>query len=285
MYSSIQGQEITRHNVLCQRRIAIIGCGVMGEAIISALLASGKVQPAQICGGEVMTSRRAEMSERYGIDVYDDNWEAVKHADLTVIAVKPYVLDGLLAELGGAFREGQIVISIVAGAKLEKLECGLRHGQIVRAMPNTPARIGCGTTAWYASNAIDGGGALLVETLLRSLGEVVRVDSEGAIDIATALSGSGPAYVFQIIEALTDAGVQLGLPRRAAEQLVIGTLGGSARYAEVSGQHPAVLRAAVTTPGGTTAAGLDALERGGLRVALTDAVIAAHRRAVELGRS
>lgn len=285
MHQAIYEVNQSGHNVLCQRRIAIIGCGVMGEATISALLAGGQVQPAQICGGEVDVNRRAEIGERYGVEVFNDNWVAVKHADLTVIAVKPYVLGELLSELAGAFQPGQIVISIVAGARLGRLECGLRHQEVVRAMPNTPARIGCGMTAWYASSAIDSGGALLVDALLRSLGDVVRVDSEAAIDIATALSGSGPAYVFQIIEALTDAGVQLGLPRTMAERLVLGTLGGATRFAQVSGQHPAVLRAAVTTPGGTTAAGLDALERGGLRVALADAVIAAHQRSVELGQS
>ncbi|HLI51373.1 MAG TPA: pyrroline-5-carboxylate reductase [Thermomicrobiaceae bacterium] len=280
----LQERQQLQHNVLCQHRVAVIGCGVMGEAIISALIAGGRMLPSQIRGGDVETGRRAEIGERYGIEVFSDNRAAVKHADLTMIAVKPYVLDTLLAELSGAFQPGQIVISIVAGARLDKLECGLRHREIVRAMPNTPARIGCGTTAWYASTAIDSGGQLLVEALLGSLGDAVRVDSESAIDIATALSGSGPAYVFQIIEAMTDAGVQLGLSRTTAERLVLGTLGGATRYAQLSGQHPAVLRAAVTTPGGTTASGLDALERGGLRVALTDAVIAAHRRAIELGQ-
>lgn len=272
-----------RHAVLHNKRIALIGCGVMGEAIASALLRTEVVGVHQLTGGEPNPRRRSEVQTRLGLPLTADNREAIQGADLVVLSVKPQSLDAVIRELAGHLAPKQVLLSIVAGATIERLSQGFQHPTIVRAMPNTPAQIGYGATVWYPSPAVDEGGQALVEAVLEPLGLAIRVDSEDALDMATALSGTGPAYVFLIMEALIDAGVHLGFSRTVAEQLVHQTLLGSVVFARESGRHPAELRNMVTTPGGTSAAALYEMERGGLRTVIARAVWAAYRRAQELG--
>ncbi len=273
-----------RHAVLCDKRIAFIGCGVMGEAIASALLRTELVGVHQLTGGEPNPKRRSELQAKLGLTLTADNREAIQGADLVVLAVKPQSLDLIIRDLAGQLTPGQVVLSIIAGATIERLSRGLQHAAIVRSMPNTPAQIGYGATVWYPAPAVNESGQLLVEAVLETMGLAIRVDSEEAIDMATALSGTGPAYVFLIMEALIDAGVHLGFPRAIAEQLVQQTLLGSVLFAQESGRHPAELRNMVTTPGGTSAAALYEMERGGLRTVIARAVWAAYRRAQELGQ-
>ncbi len=273
-----------RQTLLRDKRIAFIGCGVMGEAIASALLRTELVGVHQLTGGEPNPKRRSELQAKLGLTLTADNREAIQGADLVVLAVKPQSLDLVIRDLAGQLAPGQVVLSIVAGATIERLSRGLQHAAIVRSMPNTPAQIGYGATVWYPAPAVDESGQLLVEAVLETMGLAIRVDSEDAIDMATALSGTGPAYVFLIMEALIDAGVHLGFPRTIAEQLVQQTLLGSVLFAQESGRHPAELRNMVTTPGGTSAAALYEMERGGLRTVIARAVWAAYRRAQELGQ-
>lgn len=273
-----------RHAVLRDKRIALIGCGVMGEAIASAVLRAELVSPQQITGGEPNPERRRTFEARLGIATTDDNREAARGADLVVLAVKPQSLEAVFRDLAGQLAASQVVLSIIAGATVERLQRGLEHAQVVRSMPNTPAQIGYGATVWYPAPAVGEAGQRLVEAVLEAMGLAIRVETEDAIDMATALSGTGPAYVFLIMEALIDAGVHLGFPRAVAEQLVEQTLLGSVLFARESGRHPAELRNMVTTPGGTSAAALYEMEKGGVRTVIARAVWAAYRRAQELGQ-
>lgn len=265
-------------------RIAVIGAGVMGEAMIGGLLKQELVAPDQIVATEPRTERRMEIEHRYGVRVSDDNVEAVHWAQVAIFSVKPQTLPKVLPELRGALREGELVISIVAGASLRHFVEGLGHKAIVRSMPNTPAQIGEGMTVWTASEAVNDQQRGWARTILGSFGRELYVDDENYLDMATALNGTGPAYIFMVLEAMIDAGVHLGLPRYMAEELVYQTMLGSARYAMQIGKHAAELRNGVTSPGGTTAAALYELERGGLRTVLSDAIWAAYRRSAELGK-
>ena len=263
-------------------RIGFIGGGTMGEAIIKSLLAKGVAMPADITVSDVSKARRDILSERYGIKTVASNREAADGAEVVVLAVKPQELDRVLGEVKGLSSE-QLVLSIAAGATLDSLHQGLGHSCLVRAMPNMPAQIGEGITVWTANAEVNQQQKEMAQSILAALGEEIYVSSEKYIDMATALSGSGPAYVFLIIEALTDAGVHIGLPRDVAEKLVTGTMLGSTRAVEVLDKHPAELRNMVTSPGGTTTEGLLQLETGGLRSLLLQAVIAAYDKARSLG--
>jgi pyrroline-5-carboxylate reductase len=266
-------------------RIAVIGAGVMGEAIIGGLLKQELVAPDQLVATELRAERRMEIEQRYGIRATDDNTEAAHWAQVAIFAVKPQTLPKVLTELRGALREGELVISIVAGAPIRHFVDTLGHPAIVRSMPNTPAQIGEGMTVWTAAEAVTETQRGWARTILGSLGRELFVDDENYLDMATALNGTGPAYFFLLLEAMIDAGVHLGLPRYMAEELVAQTALGSVRYAMASGKHMAELRNGVTSPGGTTAAALYELERGGLRTVLSDAIWSAYRRSAELGKS
>ena len=270
--------------VLQDRRIAFIGCGVMAEAIMAVLLRGELVTADQLRGSEPVAARRQELRERYGIDVMADNKEAVRDADLVMLTVKPQVIEAVMRDISGALREDQIVVSIVPGVTLKRLARGLGHPAVVRSMPNTPAQIGYGATVWIAAPSVGAAGRELVGTVFGAMGVSVPVETEDAIDMATALSGTGPAYVFLVMESLIDAGVHLGFARRVAEELVQQTMLGSVLFARDSGRHPAERRNMVTTPGGTTAAALYEMEKGGLRTVIARAVWAAYRRAQGLGR-
>lgn len=266
-------------------RIAVIGAGVMGEAMIGGLLKQELVAPDQIVATEPRPERRAEIAAAYGIRVTDDNAEAAHWAQVAIFSIKPQTLPRILPELRGALREGELVISILAGTPIRAFVEGLGHGAVVRAMPNTPAQIGQGMTVWAASHEVTEQQRGWARTILGSFGRELAVDDETYLDMATAINGTGPAYVFMVLEAMIDAGVHLGLPRYMAEELVHQTMLGSVMYAMRSGRHAAELRNAVTSPGGTTAAAMYELERGGLRTVLSDAIWAAYRRSAELGKS
>jgi len=263
-------------------RISFIGGGVMGEAMIKSLLARGVATPADIAVSDASQSRRDTLNETCCVKTTANNREAADGAEAVVLAVKPQDLSKVLGELKGLLPQ-QLVLSIVAGVALDKLRQGLDHSCLVRAMPNMPAQIGEGMTVWTATAEVNQQQREMAQSILVALGEEIYVSNENYIDMATALSGSGPAYVFLVIEALVDAGVHIGLPRDIAEKLVVETMLGSARAVKVTGKHPAELRNMVTSPGGTTTEGLLQLETGGLRSLLLQAVIAAYNKAQNLG--
>ncbi len=265
-------------------KIAFIGGGKMGEAMISGLLSKGSIEPESIAVSDVDHDRLMILGGRYGIQCATDNREAARGKDTVVLSVKPQVLPEVTDGLRGEIQPGQLVLSIIAGARIETLSQQLGHNCIVRVMPNTPAQIGEGISVWTATRAVNSEQKGMTRTILTALGKEIYVTEEKYIDMATAVSGSGPAYIFLMIEALVEAAVHIGMPREMAMALVLQTMRGSTRIAEVSGKHPAELRNMVTSPGGTTAAGLLRIEEGGLRAILTQAIIAAHEKAKELGK-
>ncbi|MHB8459932.1 MAG: pyrroline-5-carboxylate reductase [Candidatus Limnocylindrales bacterium] len=268
---------------LTHRTIATVGSGVMAEAMIAGLLRGELVEPAQVVASHPRADRRDELARLYGIRTTASNVEAVSAADVVLLAIKPQMLARVGREIGPTLRDGQLVLSVIAGATTTALIGFLGHGQVVRSMPNTPARLGRGMTVWYATPATTAEQRGQASALLRALGHEIEVDDERFVAMATAVSGTGPTYVFLVMEALIDAAVHLGFPRHIAHDLVIETLEGSTHFAKQSGDHPAVLRNMVTSPGGTSAAALHELESGRLRTVLSEAVWAAFRRTVELG--
>jgi pyrroline-5-carboxylate reductase len=264
--------------------LAFIGAGAMAEAIIRGMLERKLCDPAHITAADVRPERGEELTKRYGVKFAAENPTAVKNADVVVLSIKPQNLPQVLPGLAGRIPERALVLSIVAGAKLSTIAEGLVHPAVVRSMPNTPAQIGQGMTVWTAAPAVSDAQRAQAEELLGALGLEVYVDEEGFLDAATALSGSGPAYVFLFMEALTDAGVKLGFTPEVAKQLVMQTVRGSAEYATGSSKDLQALRKQVTSPGGTTAAALHSLDQDGFRDAIVRAVEAAHRRAIELGK-
>jgi pyrroline-5-carboxylate reductase len=264
-------------------RVALVGAGVMAEAMIAGLLADRAVAPQALVASHPRRDRREALTARHGIRAVARNADALADAEIVVLAVKPQMLGRVMAELAPALRPEQVVLSIVAGATLRSLATGLAHPAVVRAMPNTPAQIRKGITVWAAAAACTATQRDLARAALRALGEERQVDDEEFVAMATALSGTGPTYLFAVMEALIDAGVHTGFPRELAHDLVVATLIGSAEYAAQSELHPAQLRNLVTSPGGTSAAAIYELEKGRLRTVLSDAVWAAYRRTQELG--
>lgn len=264
-------------------RVGIVGAGVMAEAMIAGLLADRAVAPDRLLASHPRRDRRDLLAERHGIHPVASNREVLAEADVVVLAVKPQMLARVMRELRGRIGPDQVVVSIVAGATLRSLVDGLSHPAVVRAMPNTPSQIRRGMTVWAASASCSARQRELARSVLRAIGDERQVDDETFVAMATALSGTGPTYLFSVMEALVDAGVHLGFPRDLAHDLVAETLLGSAEYALRSGLHPAQLRNAVTSPGGTSAAAIYELEKGRIRTIFSDAVWAAYRRTVELG--
>ena len=268
---------------MLNKKIAVIGPGAMAEAMITGLLKKKLAKPENITASGPHEERGAELHKKYGIQTSTDNAAAVHDADVVVLSVKPQRLTEVMKGLKG-LRPEALVLSIIAGASIKKLGTGLKHKAIVRSMPNTPGQIGEGITVWTASNETSEEQRQLARSILGALGEEVFVEDESYLDMATALSGTGPAYVFLFTEALIDAGVHMGFPRRIAEQLVLQTIKGSAAFYEKAGRHPAALRNQVTSPGGTSAEALYYLEKAGFRTAISRAVWAAYQRSVELGK-
>ena len=258
----------------------------MGEAMIAGVIRKGLAEPAALIAAGPRAERLEQLREAYGVRVALENAEAATQADVVILSVKPQRLDKVLLGLRGSIRTGALVLSIVAGASIKKISSGLHHPIIVRSMPNTPAQIGEGITVWTSSPDVSDEQREMTRQILGALGEQVFVEEETYLDMATALSGTGPAYVFLFMEAMVDAGVHLGFPRRIAEQLVAQTVRGSVDYYTRRDDpvHLARLRNEVTSPGGTTATALYYLEKAGFRTAISRAVWAAYERSIELGR-
>ena len=269
--------------MLSNLTIAFIGSGTMGEAMILGLLKQKMVTPEQIIAADTRVERLEELAAAYGVRSSVDNLEAATQADILILSVKPQVLDEVLTEVRSGARTCSLVLSIVAGASIRKIADGLANPCVVRVMPNTPARIGQGISVWTATPEVPEPQRLQAQLLLRAFGEEIFVKDEDYLDMATALSGTGPAYVFLFMEAMIDAGVHMGFSRHIAEKLVIQTMRGSVEYAAASGEHPAVLRNQVTSPGGTSAEAVYQLEKGGLRTVVSRAIWAAYQRSVGLG--
>ena len=268
---------------LAKTMIATVGSGVMAEAMIAGILRGGLVGADQIVASHQRAERREHLDRTYGIRTVASNVEAVDGADVILFGIKPQMLARVGREIGPHLRRGQLVLSVLAGATSAALTGMLGHDQVVRSMPNTPARLGKGMTVWYATPECTPEQRAQAAALLGALGKELEVDDEKMVAMATAVSGTGPTYVFLVMEALIDAAVHLGFPRHIAHDLVIETLEGSTLFAKQSGMHPAELRNMVTSPGGTSAAALHELESGRLRTVLSEAVWAAYRRTVELG--
>lgn len=264
-------------------KIAFIGGGNMGEAMLAAILKKELAKPEAIIVGDVAEARREHLAKKYGVAAASDNLGAVERGEVVVLAVKPQNLAEVMKELGGRLKPTQLVISIIAGAKIKNLSRGLRHNSIIRAMPNTPAQIGEGISVWTATAEVSKQQKESARAILGAMGKEVYVDDEDYIDMATAVSGSGPAYFFLMVEALVDAAVEIGLPREKALALVLQTMLGSGHLIQRSGKEPAELRRMVTSPGGTTAQALEQLEKGKFADLLKRAVKAAYDKARELG--
>lgn len=263
--------------------LAFIGCGMMGEAMVKGLLREGLVDPRQIIASHPRAERCLELENRYGVRVTDNNAEAAADATFVVVAVKPQFLGEVVNDLDGVLNMDATVLSVVAGATMARLGSNFGVSRVVRVMPNTPAQIGRGMSVWTATDTVDEHGQKKVRVILSALGAEEYVIHENELDMATALSGTGPAYVFMFMEALVDAGVHMGFSRRVAEKLVFETVLGAAEFAKGEPDHLAKLRNQVTSPGGTSAAAQYQLERGRLRTVLSDAVWAAYRRCQQLG--
>ena len=264
-------------------RISFVGGGVMAEALIGGILEADLAAPEHLSVGEPIESRRAYLEQRYGLKAHPRNVDAMDGANMVVLAVKPQNLGEVLCELNGGVAKGNTVVSIIPGATIETLTHRLNHSAVIRVMPNTPAQIGAGMSVWTASSDVPQAAVETARGILGTLGEELYVPDEKLIDMATALSASGPAYVFVFIEALIDAGVYLGMPRDMARKLVLQTVQGSAKLVRDTGRHPAELKDMVTSPGGTTVEAILALESGGFRASLLQAVIAAYEKSKRLG--
>jgi pyrroline-5-carboxylate reductase len=264
-------------------KIAFIGGGDMGEAMLTALIEKKLAAPDDICVADVSKERLDFLKNKYRVAVSGSNREAITGKDVIVLAVKPQTLPEVLTGLKGSLKATQLVLSIMAGVRINKIGEGLGHKRIVRSMPNTPARIGSGVTGWTATPEVTPSQKDSARVILGAMGKEIYFDDEKYIDMVTAVSGSGPAYIFLLAEALTEAAVNIGLPRQEAETLVVQMVFGSANLLVKSGQPPAELRRNVTSKGGTTEAALKVFENGGFNILVEDAVKAAYLRAKELG--
>jgi len=262
-------------------QLGIIGGGVMAEAILSRILTEKIYSGAQVLVSEPKADRRQELLTRYGVQVTGNNREVVDATEMVLLAVKPQVFSKIATELSGA--NLPLLVSILAGVPLSRLEAAFPNQSIIRVMPNAPATVGAGMSAIASGSHTTPAQLAQAKTLLSAVGEVVEVP-ESLMDAVTGVSGSGPAFVSLVIEALSDGGVAAGLPRAIATQLALQTVFGTARMIQETGLHPGELKDRVTSPGGTTIAGVRQLELGGLRSALIEAVLAAYERSQDLGR-
>ena len=265
------------------KKIAVIGAGNMGEALIAGMLAAKAAVPDDVHATDVIAERLDQVKARYGVRVGADNSAAAGWADIVILAVEPQVLDHVLDNLRSVLTETKLILSVAAGYPIARIAAHLAPGvRVVRCMPNQPSVVQAGVSALAWGETVTAEDERLTRAVFESVGRVVVVE-ERLMDVVTGLSGSGPAYVFLIIEALADGGVKMGLPRDAALELAAQTVFGAARMALETGEHPGRLKDKVASPGGTTVAGLHALERGRLRASLMDAVEAATKRSQELG--
>ena len=270
---------------LAGKTVAFVGAGVMCEAMIKGLLNRKQVTAEQIIAADPHEERGQELDKRYGLRSTTDNVYAAENADVLVLSIKPQVMGYVLPELQGRIKDDALVLSIAAGYKISKIAVGTRSQNIVRAMPNTPGQIGAGITVWTATSTVSDLQRQWAQDILGAMGETLYVNDEKFMDMATALNGSGPSYVFLLMEAMIDAGVHMGFSRQDSQKLVHQTMLGAVQYAIESGEHPAELRNQVTSPGGTSAAALYQLEKGAVRTVISKAIWAAFNRSVDLGKN
>jgi pyrroline-5-carboxylate reductase len=270
--------------MLKDQSFAFIGSGTMAEAMIKGLVAQASVPIQQIVASGPRPERGTELQAKYGVRTTTSNLEAIEGAQIVVLSVKPQMLHDVMEQLAGRIVPNALVLSIVAGARIEAIMTVLLHKSIARAMPNTPAQIGLGMTVWTCPETVGQLHRQQAKEVFGSFGEEVFVSDERYLDMATALSGTGPAYVFVFMEAMIDAGVHMGFSRRVSEQLVYQTVRGSVEYARQAGRHLATLRNQVTSPGGTSAEALYQIEKGGLRTVMSRAIWAAYQKSRRLGR-
>ncbi len=268
------------------KKIAFIGAGNMAEAMVKGLVSSGAVKPGDVTVSDASNHRLLHMKKTYDVHALVENGKAARGADVVVLSVKPQVMEAALKDIAPVVTAKQLIVSIAAGVPVARIESGIgKKVRVARVMPNTPALIGQGAAAVFMGKVCKPGDAELAGKLLSAMCPVVlEVADEKLMDAVTGLSGSGPAYAFIIMEALADAGVRVGLPRDTAFRLAAQTLMGSAKMALDTGEPLCRLKDMVTSPGGTTIAGLEKLEEGGLRAALYAAVEAATKRSEELGK-
>ncbi|MCB9624449.1 MAG: pyrroline-5-carboxylate reductase [Sandaracinus sp.] len=270
------------HERLKQLRIGVIGAGNMGTTILEGLLDAGAADPSQLMASDPREARRKELTDR-GVKTTASNLEVARFAQLLVLATKPQVFDRMLAEIAPGTGPETLVVSIAAGIPIDAIETQLAPGtRVIRTMPNTPALVGAGATAIAPGAHVSDEDLATVEALFASVG-ITEVLDESLMDAVTGLSGSGPAFIFVIIDALSDAGVKVGLHRSTAQRLAAQTVLGAAKMLIETGEHPGQLKDMVASPGGTTIAGLHTLEAGGLRKTLMDAVENATLRSKQLG--
>lgn len=264
-------------------KISFIGGGAMATAMVAGITKQQLIKPEHITVSDPLPAQLEKLAGRYQIKTTLHNLDAVSGRDIIVLAIKPQSLDEVTAELKGRIKVDALVLSIIAGATIGKISQKLHHFRVVRVMPNTPARVGKGMSVWTGTDEVSDEQHSQTRAILAALGEELYVDKEDYLDMATALSGTGPAYVFLFMEALIDAGVHMGFSRRVAEQLVYQTIEGAVAFARDSQRHPAELRNMVTSPGGTSAEALYQLEKGGFRTVLSKAIWAAYKKSRYLG--
>ncbi len=269
---------------LAGKKIAVIGSGNMAGALIGALLRKKELTPEQITSSDPYPEQLEQISKKYSVGITDNNADAVIAADIVILSVKPQVLPAVLGQLNGKIPSGCLVFSIVAGMPISKIQKGLKHEAVIRSMPNTPAQISAGMTVWTASTTVTEDQRADARVILEAMGKELYVEHEDTLNMATAVSGTGPTYVFLLAEALVDAAVHLGFSRRDASLIVLETLKGSVDYAQQSDLHLAQLRNMVTSPGGTSAEAIYQLEKGGLRTIVSKAVWAAYQKSQLLGK-
>ncbi|MCD6415798.1 MAG: pyrroline-5-carboxylate reductase [Planctomycetes bacterium] len=266
---------------MIERKIGFVGAGIMGEALMRGMLEAKVVEPDGVFAADPSPERRKVFAEKLGGNVFSENVDVARRCGVVILAVKPGVVPAVAGDLAGVLTEDHLIVSIAAGVRLERLEALFGTKRIVRVMPNTPALVGAGAAAYcLGAGATEGDGAV-VEEMLNSVGICVRVEQRH-MDAVTGLSGSGPAYIYMVVEALSDGGVEMGLPREIATRLAAQTVLGAAKMALATGKDPGELKGQVTTPGGTTIEGIHALEVAGLRRALIDAVVAATEKSRRL---
>jgi pyrroline-5-carboxylate reductase len=269
--------------MLKDTKICFIGSGAMATAMIAGLTKQELIKPENTIAADPYPGQLEKLAQRYNVRTTQNNLEAVKDTDIMVLSIKPQSLSEVTAELQGYVPARALVLSIIAGATITKISQKLHHYRVVRVMPNTPARVGKGMSVWTATSEVSDKQRRQTQAILAALGEEIYVEHEDELDMATALSGTGPAYVFLFMEAMIDAGVHMGFSRRVAQQLVYQTIEGSVAFARESQRHPVDLRNMVTSPGGTSAEAIYQMEKGGFRTVLSKAIWAAYQKSRYLG--
>ncbi len=264
-------------------KIAFIGGGNMGTAILSALIDKGLAKPGDITVSDIMKERLEYLKSRYGVSVTTNNTSAISGKEVILLSVKPQTVPEILPELKGRVSAEQLIISIMAGIKISTIRDGMGCKAVVRVMPNTPAQVFEGMSGWTTTPEVTNDQKELARSILQAIGREIYFDDEKYLDMVTSVSGSGPAYIFYFAEALTEAGMKIGFTRDTAYELVLQTMVGASKLMRESKTDPAELRRMVTSKGGTTAAALDVLENGKFRNLVIEAIIAAYNRSKELG--